>query len=409
MSIYSTSSQQTLHARKLLKDWAGQGLITHSQYQRLEQETVSDLRTTNVFLRLVLFLFTLICVGAAVALFLRIFLMGSSDQAAGVSLLICAAVSYAAAEFAVSQARLYRYGIEEALAACSVGFLCAGIGAIVFSGRPYSPAPHALECLVPAVGAVSSLWIWRRFGLWYAFLAAMIFVVFLPGYWTASHPAQHSIVAAFYALALVWIMVVRSRRRVDDVEENDLEEDDSLVEALLWFGIYLALNLKLSSFDQLAQLWVIGTTASYEFARPFYWTTWVLIWCLPAVILARGIRRKDRFVIGVGAVAAILTFISNKPYLGWPRHTWDPMLLGMLLTAIALFLRRWLASGPGGIRHGFTSARLSGKDKLWMDAGSAVLGLVTPQSITPGPQPSGSDFRFGGGQTGGGGAGGDFR
>jgi hypothetical protein len=35
--------------------------------------------------------------------------------------------------------------------------------------------------------------------LWYAFLAAMIFVVFLPGYWTSSHSAQHLIVAGFYA------------------------------------------------------------------------------------------------------------------------------------------------------------------------------------------------------------------
>ena len=68
-----------------------------------------------------------------------------------------------------------------------------------------------------------------------------------------------------------------------------------------------------------------------EFSRPFYWATWVLIWCLPPVVLARGIRQKDRFVIAVGAIVAILTLVTNKPYLGWPRHTWDPMLLGVLL------------------------------------------------------------------------------
>jgi uncharacterized membrane protein YgcG len=126
------------------------------------------------------------------------------------------------------------------------------------------------------------------------------------------------------------------------------------------------------------------------------------------VILARGIRNKDRFVMGVGAITAILTFVSNKPYLGWQRHTWDPMLLGILLAGVALFIRRWLASGAGGVRHGFTAARSSGTDKHWMNAGSAVLGLVTPQSITPSPQPTASDFRFGGGSSGGGGAGGDF-
>jgi len=104
MKLYSLSSEETLRARKLLADWAGEGLITQEQYQRLEQETVSELRTTNIFLRLILFLFTLISVGALAALFFRVFLVGSSEQTFGIFLLIYAGVCYAAAEVAVSQA-----------------------------------------------------------------------------------------------------------------------------------------------------------------------------------------------------------------------------------------------------------------------------------------------------------------
>jgi hypothetical protein len=400
--LYSASSEETLRARKLLTDWVGEGFLTTAQYQLLEKETVSDLRTTNIFLRLVLFLFTLISVGAAVALFFKVFLSRPSDQTVGVFLLIFAAVCYAAAEVAVSQARLYRYGVEEALAVCSVGFLCAGMQAALFSGGPYSSTPDAAQSLVPAAGAAFSLWIWLRFGRSYAFLAAMVFVVFLPGYWTSSRSAQHLMVAAFYAIGLVGMVVVRSRHRFDY-----LDEGYSLVEALLWLGIYVAINLKLSSLDMPTPWWS-GTRAASEFARPIYWTTWVLIWCLPPIVLARGIRQKDRFVIAVGAIVAVLTFVTNKPYLGWPRHTWDPMLLGILLSGVALFIRRWLARGPGGIRHGFTAVRLSGKDKHWMNAGSTVLGLVSPHSITPGPQTSSPDVRFGGGHSGGGGASGEF-
>jgi hypothetical protein len=399
--LYSASSEETLRARKLLTDWVGEGILTKPQYQLLEKETVSELRTTNIFLRMVLFIFTLISVGAAAALFVVVFLSRPSEQTTGVFFLIFAAVCYAAAEVAVSQARLYRYGIEEALAVCSVGFFCAGMQLAFFSGSPYSPKPDAAQFLVPAVGVIFSLWIWRRFGLPYAFLAAMIFVIFLSCYWTSSRSTQHLIVAAFYATGLVGVATVRSRHRFDY-----LDETYSLVEAFLWLGIYLTINLKLSSLDLPAQWWS-GSRAASEFPRPFYWTTWVLIWCLPPIVLAHGIRQKDRFVIAVGAIVAILTFVSNKPYLGWPRHTWDPMLLGILLTAVAVFLRRWLARGPGGIRHGFTAARLSEKDKHWMNVGATVLGPL-PHSITPDPQTSSPDFRFGGGQTGGGGAGGDF-
>lgn len=402
MRIYSASSEETLRARKLLADWAGEGLLTKEQYERLEQETVCELRTTNIFLRLILFVFTLICIGAATALFFRVFLWHAPDQTTGISLVIFAAACYAAAEAAASQARLYRYGIEEALATCSVGFLCVGIATAFFSGAPYSPGPMQAKSLVLIAGVIFSLWIWHRFGLWYAFLAAMIFALFLPGYWTSSHWAQHVSVAFLYAIGLLSVTAVRSRQRSDY-----LDHDYSLAEALLWFGIYLALNLQLSSLDARMNWWGFGHAAS-QFPRSFYWATWVLIWLLPPIVLVRGIRQKDRFVMAVGAIEAVLTFVTNKPYLGWPRHTWDPMLLGIPLAGVALFIRRWLADGPDGIRHGFTAARLSGKDKQWLNAGSVVLGLITPQAVTPSPQARTAAVHFDGGASGGGGASGDF-
>jgi hypothetical protein len=399
MRAYSASSEEALRARDLLKDWAAEDFLTEAQYQRMEQETVCDLRRTNIFLRLVLFLFTLIIVAAAVELFLVVVLSRPGGQATGILLLIFAALSYAAAELAVSQARLYRYGIEEALAVCSVGFLRAGMQFAFFES--YS-SPHEMEFLVPTAGAIASLWIWRRFGLPYAFLAAMIFVLWLPGYWTSSHSAQHLIVAVFYAAGLIAVAAVRSRHRF-----TYLNDGYSIVEALLWLGIYLSINLQLFSVNLLGQWWR-GPQSTTEFSRTFYWGTWVLTWCLSAAVLMRGLRRKDRFVIAVGAVVAVLTLVTNKPYLGWQRHTWDPMLLGALLIGVALFIRRWLAKGPGEIRHGFTAQRLSGKDKSWMNAGATAFGLVSPNIITPSPQTGSPDVHFGGGDSGGAGASSDF-
>ncbi len=405
MRLYSASCEETLRARKLIADWASEGILAKEQYQRLEQETISELRTINIFLRLVLFLFTLISVCAAAALFFAVFLPHSAEATSGIFLLICAVVSYSAAELAVSKGRLYRYGIEEALAASSVGFLCVGMQLALFSGYSLLPATKAAHSLVPAAGAVLSLWIWRRFGLWYAFLAAMIFAVWLSGYWTSSDTAQRAIVAVFYLVGVSCVAALRTRHRFDY-----LEDAYSLVEALLWLGIYLAINLKVSPSTLPSEWWrwVGSAGGASEYTGSFDWTTWALIWILPPIVLVRGVRLKDRFVIAVGTIAAVLTAVSNKPYLGWPRHTWDPMLLGILLAGLALFIRRWLDRGPGGVRAGFTAARLSAKDKQWMNAASVVLGLATPQSITLSPQTTTADVHFGGGASGGGGAGGDF-
>jgi uncharacterized membrane protein YgcG len=125
-------------------------------------------------------------------------------------------------------------------------------------------------------------------------------------------------------------------------------------------------------------------------------------------VLARGVRQKNRPVIAAGLIVAVLTLISNKPYLGWPRHTWDPMLLGVLLTGVAVFVRRWLDRGLGRQRNGYTAERLSGKDEHSIGTASAVFGLITPSSITPVAQTNNQGVRFGGGSSGGGGASSEF-
>ena len=117
---------------------------------------------------------------------------------------------------------------------------------------------------------------------------------------------------------------------------------------------------------------------------------------------------KDRFVIAAGAIAACLTMVTNKPYLNWERHTWDPMIFGIALIAVALFVRRWLAQGPGEIRHGFTARRLSGKDKRLMEAGIGIVGMASPNPIAPTAHTDSPDVQFGGGTAGGGGASSDY-
>jgi len=393
MRVYTEANMENLRARKLLVEWQTEGFLSDAQYQKLEQETVSELRATNLFLRLALFLFTVICVAAATGLFFLMFLHGASQQAATVLLLIFAAASYGAAEYAVSEFNFYHHGIEEALAVCSLGFLCAGL--LSTFGRSLV-SYHYSEFLVSSVGAAFSLWIWHRFGLWYAFLGAMIFAVILPADWTSSHVAQRILIVVFYAIGLFVIATIRSHHRVDY-----LAPTYSLAEAFLWLGIYLTLNLQIFAWD-FPRGW-FGAQASHEFSGPFYWITWVLIWCLPPVVLARGIAIKDRFIIAVGAVVGILTLVSNKPYLGWQRHTWDPMLLGIVLAGAAFFLRRWLAQGPDGVRYGFTAAPLSKKERGRLNTGSSAFGLLSPH-----PQPDSPDLPTRGGESGGGGAVRDF-
>lgn len=405
MRAYAAADEETLRVRRLLKDWTGEGLLSDEQRQLMERDTECGLRRTNGILRAVLFLFTAISVAAATWLFFVVFFSGSlSSQQQGAVMLIVAVIVYAGAEAAVSQARLYRHGIEEALAVLSVVFLCAGLEQALFGNSRQSNG--AWQSLVPAAGAIASLWIYRRFGFQYAFAAAMIFAAFLPHYWTASHEGQRLLLAGFYAAGLATVAVVRLGHRFDF-----LNEEYSAVEALLWVGIYLTVNLQLSS-PNLLTYWRGGLSnaisSATEFARPFYWATYALIWCLPAVMLWRALRLKDGWLTGLGAILSLLTLITIKPYLGLPPHPWDPMLLGILLIGVAIVVRRWLAKGPSGVRARLTARRLSGRDKEWMSALSAASGTVLPNPVAAHPPAAESSPAFGGGTSGGGGASSDF-
>ena len=88
---------------------------------------------------------------------------------------------------------------------------------------------------------------------------------------------------------------VRSRYRF-----TYLDDEYSMSEALLWLGIYLAVNLQTFVREIMVGHWWREPVARPSSRRLFYWATWVLTWCVPPTVLARGLRRKDRLVIAVG-------------------------------------------------------------------------------------------------------------
>jgi hypothetical protein len=110
-------------------------------------------------------------------------------------------------------------------------------------------------------------------------------------------------------------------------------------------------------------------------------------------------------MLDANLVAALVTCITSKPYLGWPRQPWDPMLLGLLLGGVALAVRRWLAAGPGGEYAGFTPLRVLAREADAIRLVSVASAALRPAAVTPAPQ---SVSSFQGGRSGGGGGGADF-
>ena len=133
-------------------------------------------------------------------------------------------------------------------------------------------------------------------------------------------------------------------------------------------GIYLITNLQLSS-------WI----SHPEERTTFYWATYVATWVLPAIGLWIAVHDRHRALLDVNAVLAIATLMTNKLYLGAARQPYDPIAFGVLLIAVAVGLRRWLASGADGSRNGFIAERILESEKERLGVVGTALGRA------PGP------------------------
>jgi hypothetical protein len=385
MRCYASADEERIRALRLVREWTRSGLLDSTQRPRLEADLQMELRRTNPFLRAVLALFTAVIVIAFVALILNLFKIQDAVPTAAITS-IAALVCIGLAEYLVFRFRVYRFGVEEALAVAAV-LLLAISGAALTSWLDVG-LRRLPEIAAALIGAAGGLALYCRFGFVYAALGAIVCLVAVPFQLDLSEGVQR--VLAALAIAFVFTIVRSKRLQYRDDYPGD---EYGWLQAAAFAGMYLAVNLHLP--------W--GWHGAHGL---FYWCTYVVTWVLPLVGLALSVREKDRPLLDVCLVLALVTLVTNKPYLGWPRHTWDPIVLGFVLIAIAVAVRRWLARGPGGERNGFTSRRLLEKDR-------AVLSLVGTASsvIAPGPGPSRTeptDSAFRGGRSGGGGGGGNF-
>jgi hypothetical protein len=385
MRLYTDDDERRIRAQREVKAWARDRLLESGQAEQLLKDLQVDLVRTNIFLRVGLAAFVTVVVVAFALLLVEVLHLNGSTEIA-ILTGILALVSFAAGDVIVRVFRLYRFGVEEALASMSV--ILAGFSAtMLFEGSLGRDA----SATGLGVAACASLLVYLRFGFVYAALAAIACAALVPSELFVTDAVQRTAAAA---IGLATFVAVRPRRlRLGDEWPGD---EYGTMQAVAWAIIYLALNVQLSP-------WTWWNPVN---RNAFYWFTYVMTLALPALGLTMSLRDKDRPLVTVNAAMVIVSLITNKPYLGWPRHTWDPILLGLVLIGAAVGLRRWIAKSADGHRDGYTATPVSVEDRTLLTLLSAAPIPVAPR--VEAAQTSASPGSFEGGRSGGGGASGGF-
>ena len=390
MSLYAIDDEERIWTSELVGEWNSSGLLSNSQRASLDAGLGTELRRTNRALRAVLFIFGTIVVWAALGFFVTAFNLHRESDLWG-PVLTWGAVCFVVADRLVAHFRLYRFGVEEAFAVWSAVLLAAGIGIWVSIGNG-SDMP-VFAALV--AGTIASVGIYLRFGYVYAAIAAVVCAGAAPFCLDMTEVSARLLSAV--VLSGIFVAMERLRRPLGGEFRGG---DYGATQAAAWLGLYGVVNLRLA-FEP------FRSRGAYPFA--FYWSTYAAIWILPAVGLYLGLVKKHRVLIWASLCTALATFVTSKSYLGWERHSWDPIVLGLVLIATAVALRRWLSRGPGGERYGFTPDAVLASDKRSLAMLGTFAGAAQPFAHGPSTAHTPSQPDVGtGGRSGGAGGGAGF-
>jgi len=392
MSAYDPDDERAIRSGRLVEDWTKSGLLTAEQRDLLMPQLAVDLRRTNKFLRITLFVFAGIILQSALG-FIAVMIGALTDEtSAAVLCLVIGGGCFWLATQLVSRYNLYRFGVEEAVALSAAALTAAGAAVLLGNGGDWS----VVTGLVVAAGMCTALFL--HFGFVYAAVFAMAAAAALPFQFPSTAlGASGAEIVQRVAAVLILSGVAAMARRARGGHGSEYPGDVlSVIEAAAWLGIYLLVNLVASS----------GITR-LDRGSTFYWGTYAAIWLLPVAGLWLSIRGRERPLLAVSIVMALATLLSNKEYLGSPRYEWDPMVFGLLLMGIAVGVRRWLSAGDRGMRHGYTASRLVVSEKAALGGLAMISAVHSEVPVTASAPPV--DPAIGeGGRSGGGGAGGSF-
>jgi hypothetical protein len=395
--VYSSEQEENIYIRGQARTWLRSGLITDSQLATIIDYTNPDVRQTNVFLRIILFAFTCLCIGALLGLFIWSTKI-EGKMTLAYALMIACIISYFLAEQAVTKCRFYRHGIEEALAIASMVLFCWGItGAISLSSGIYST--HPLTIIACILFVVSALWLYLRFGYLYAVFIGMIAVCIIP-FQLSLPPTNERLVLLLIFCLILLLNLNNDKPNIDDFKK----EKNTTIQACLLIAIYLTVNLQILGA---AGLLIEDTSIIHLHPKLFppyiYWSSYILAFFIPALGIYWGIKSRKRLILNASLVLACLTLATNKSYLGLTRYAWDPAIMGIMLIGISIFISRWLKHGTDGNRYSFTQSDILKPEDHGISL-AEVAAALAPGAIGAQQPPAQPEKYFDGGSSGGGGA-----
>ena len=383
MIAYNRQDLDNRDIRSQAAEALAKKVITTEEYQQICQAYPDKLYTPNIYIRIGLFLLTVLAVTCCVGLFL---LGGIGELGMSGVLIFFGLAAFAALELFIHIRSLYRAGVDDAL-------LWTG-GALIFVGMNWGAdylSPSALSGIVLLLATAGVLRYTNRLmaPVAYGALLSLIFHVTIGMGSTAKALLPFLLMTVSIALYFLFTGLATKERLRQYHSCLTILRVAALLSFYLAGNYYIVRELNTQLSENSGQV-ALG------------WLWWLLTAIVPAFYIVKGIQKKDILFLWTGLALVVATIFTVRYYYHVLPAELAMIIGGSILITGAYFLIRYLHTP----KYGITS---EASDDPHPAANLAVEALILAESFkTVGAQPDSPGPGFGGGSGGGGGAGGKY-
>jgi hypothetical protein len=361
--------------------------ISKEEHEKIGTAFRSFFYTPNIFVRIGLFILTVVIALFTFGLFLLLFLSGNEARI-GILFIVFGILTYAGLEIMVAKKRHYKSGVDDALLWITPVSIVIGANLIA----NVSWLEDAIIVFILASFLFARFINWIMAGVAGVSLVAIIFLVYIK----LGETAKASVP---FIIMIVSILIYIGAARLINKERYKLYSHGStMVSVIGLIGFYVSCNYFVIRETSIA-LFELNLQEGQSI--PFGWLFWILTIVTPIAYIARGIQRKDTVLLRVGLILiAAIVFTVRYYYHVIPVEK-AAVIGGIIMIALAYFLIRYLREP----KHGFTYKKDNDPDSIGK---FQIESLVIAETFTGAQPSSGDNFHFGGGSGGGAGASGTY-
>lgn len=342
----------------------------------------------NIFIRIGLFLLTVVIVGFSIGLVSLLFLFGSNDDTIFATLLIFfGLLTYGLLELMVQQKQHYKSGVDDALLWLSGSCIVGGLNLVT----TISTTTNAIVIFI------ISLYFLLRFAnaLMGLLVALSLFSIVFLTYSEWGNFAKAT--TPFLLLLLASGIYFFTKKLSAQIGYRHHKNALMLMQVTALIAAYFSVNYFVVREASIS-LFYLDLKDGEGIA--FGWLFWFFTFFIPVAYIFRGVQKKDVVLLRVGLLLLAAIVFTIRFYHSILPAEVVMTVGGLLLTGIACGLIQYLKEP----KYGFTY--LAGSDKYLLDKMN-IEALVIAETFTA-TAPAENTTGFGGGSFGGGGASGDF-